>query len=88
MSKVEQKIVSKDNRKRISGVVVSDKMNKTVVVEVVSLKMHPKYKKQYKVSKRYKAHDENNVFKIGDRVVIVETKPISRDKHWEVLLDK
>jgi len=64
------------------GTVVSDKMDKTIVVEVVILKSHPKYKKRYKVSKRYKAHDEDNKFKVGDKVTIVEGRPMSKDKRW------
>jgi len=64
------------------GVVVSDKMDKTVVVKIDRLKMHSKYKKKYKVSKKYKAHDAENKFKIGDKVMIAESKPISKDKKW------
>ena len=64
------------------GVVVSDKMDKTVVVKIDTLKTHPKYKKKYKVSKKYKAHDAENKFKIGDKVEIIESKPISKDKKW------
>ena len=67
------------------GVVVSDKMEKTVVVKVDTIKHHPKYKKTYKVSKKFKAHSENNEFHIGDRVEIEETKPMSKDKHFKVL---
>lgn len=69
----------------LTGTVVSDKMIKTVVVEVARLKMHPKYRKQYKVSDRYKAHDEARQYHTGDRVVIRETRPLSRDKRWEVI---
>ncbi|MBW6440567.1 30S ribosomal protein S17 [Patescibacteria group bacterium] len=79
---MEKKIISKKTIKTKLGVVVSDKMNKTIVVEVVSLKVHPIYRKKYKVSKRYKAHDEDNIFKIGDKVTLEETKPISKDKKW------
>lgn len=68
----------------IIGTVVSDKMIKTVVVEVSRLKMHPKYKKQYKVSARYKAHDEERQYHVGDRVVIRETRPLSKEKRWVV----
>jgi small subunit ribosomal protein S17 len=67
------------------GKVVSDKMDKTVVVQIDSLKRHPKYKKSYKVSTKFKAHDENNEYKIGDKVEIEETRPISRDKHYKVV---
>ncbi|MDB4939984.1 MAG: ribosomal protein [Candidatus Doudnabacteria bacterium] len=68
-----------------TGVVVSDKMDKTVVVQIDQMKRHPKYKKSYKVSKKFKAHDENNEFHIGDKVEIEETRPISKDKHFKVL---
>jgi len=71
-----------DNRRKKIGTVVSDKMDKTVVVEIVTLKTHPIYRKKYKSSKRYKAHDEENKFKVGDKVVIVEGRPMSRDKRW------
>lgn len=67
-----------------TGTVVSNSMQKTVVVRVDSLKMHQKYRKQYKVSKRFKAHDEQNEYKVGDTVEIVETRPMSREKHWKV----
>ena len=67
------------------GVVVSDKMDKTVVILTSRKKNHPLYKKQFIVSKKYKAHDENNEYKIGDNVEIVETKPMSKDKKFKVL---
>lgn len=70
---------------RKKGVVVSDKMNKTVVVAVDSFKTHPKYRKKFKVTKRYKAHDEENKYKIGDIVEIVPVRPISKDKSYKVL---
>lgn len=73
---------SETTRKKKIGVVVSDKMDKTIVVEIVTLKTHPKYKKKYKSSKKYKAHDEENKFKVGDKVVIVESRPYSKDKRW------
>ncbi len=72
-------------KRKLSGKVVSDKMQKTVVVEVVRLKVHPKYGKKYKVTDRFKAHDESNESKIGDLVVIEETKPKSREKRWIVI---
>ena len=71
--------------KRLKGKIVSDKMDKTVVVEVTRLKKHPKYERRFKVTKRYKAHDAENVHKVGEEVVIQETKPISRDKRWKVI---
>ena len=74
----------KNNTKGKTGIVVSDKMDKTVVVKIDRLKMHPIYRKKYKVSKKYKAHDEKNEFKIGDKVRIIEVKPISKEKKWVV----
>lgn len=71
-------------KRKLEGTVVSDKMQKTVVVAVTRLKWHPKYKKQYKVTKRFKAHDEAGKYHVGDRVVIEETRPISKDKRWVV----
>jgi len=71
--------------KKLQGIVVSDKMQKTVVVEVESMKEHPKYKRRFKSHKKYKAHDENKTYKVGDKVVIEETAPISKDKKWKVI---
>ena len=70
--------------KILKGEVVSDKMTKTVVVSVTRLKKHPKYKKYFRVSKRYKAHDEQGEYKTGDKVLIQLTNPISKDKCWIV----
>ncbi|PIQ69380.1 MAG: 30S ribosomal protein S17 [Candidatus Tagabacteria bacterium CG_4_10_14_0_2_um_filter_40_13] len=70
--------------KKTKGIVVSDKMAKTVVVEVKRYIKHPLYGKYIKSSKRYKAHDEKNEYKVGDKVIIEETKPMSKDKHWKV----
>ncbi|MDA8226106.1 30S ribosomal protein S17 [Geobacter benzoatilyticus] len=72
------------NRKTQVGVVVSDKMDKTVVVRVSHLVKHPVYNKYIKRSVKYKAHDEANSCKSGDRVLIVETRPLSKDKRWRV----
>ena len=69
----------------LKGVVVSDKMDKTVIVSVSRFVKHPLYGKFYKVSKKYKAHDEENKYKVGDKVEIVETRPISKDKHFKVV---
>lgn len=69
----------------LTGEVVSDKMTKTVVVSVVRVKRHPIYKKSYKITKRYKAHDEKGEYKVGDKVIIEETRPISKDKRWKVI---
>jgi len=72
-------------KRKLHGVVVSDKMQKTVVVAVTHDKIHPKYLKQYKVTNRFKAHDENKEYKVGDKVTIEETRPISKDKRWRVI---
>jgi len=71
--------------KIFKGTVVSDKMNKTVVVKVDDFKKHPRYGRYYKSSKKYKAHDEKNEFHAGDKVFIKETKPISKDKSFVVM---
>ncbi|MFM2392367.1 MAG: hypothetical protein RLZZ546_344 [Bacteroidota bacterium] len=71
--------------KLLSGVVVSNKMQKTIVVSVTRFVKHPKYGKYYKISKKYKAHDENNKFNIGDKVSLKETKPMSKDKKFIVV---
>ena len=73
------------NRKKIDGVVVSDKMDKTVVVNANRFVKHKKYGKFYKIDKKYKAHDENNEYKVGDKVTIEETRPISKSKSIKVL---
>ncbi len=67
------------------GTVVSDKMTKTVVVEVSRLKMHPKYLKRYVVTTRYAAHDPERAYHVGDRVVIRESRPLSKTKRWVVV---
>lgn len=74
----------KENRKRLQGVVTSDKMQKTVVVAVETIKRHPLYGKTMRITKKFKAHDENNDCKVGDVVQIVESSPISRHKRWAV----
>lgn len=71
--------------RRFTGVVVSDCSDKTIVVRVDSVKKHPKYQKRYTVSRKYKVHDENNEFKVGDKVNFVECRPLSRDKRWRVI---
>lgn len=72
-------------RKQLSGRVVSDKMQKTVVVEVVTTKRHPLYKKVIRKTKKYMAHDENEECREGDWVIIEESRPISRRKRWRVI---
>lgn len=79
----EQLIVPR--RRRLHGIVVSDKMTKTVVVRVDRTKLHFKYRKRYTVSKKYKAHDEASEYHVGDRVTIEETRPMSADKRWRVV---
>jgi small subunit ribosomal protein S17 len=72
------------NKKTQVGIVVSDKMNKTVVVQVSHLVKHSEYNKYIKRSVKYKAHDESNSCKAGDRVQIVESRPLSKDKRWRI----
>jgi len=75
---------SRGSRRELFGIVRSDKMNKTVVVEVVSLKRDPVYGKYLRSRARYKAHDEKNEYRVGDKVEIREHRPLSRDKRWVV----
>ncbi|OGN12824.1 MAG: 30S ribosomal protein S17 [Candidatus Yanofskybacteria bacterium RIFCSPHIGHO2_02_FULL_43_15c] len=78
--------INNENKgRKLTGVVVSDKMKKTVVVAIDRLRRHPKYKKYYKITKRFKAHDENNIYRLGNKVIIQETKPMSKDKRWVVV---
>jgi len=69
----------------MAGTVVSVAMNKTIVVVVERRKMHPKYKKQYRVSRKYPVHDEKSVAKLGDQVEFVECRPISKTKRWRLM---
>jgi small subunit ribosomal protein S17 len=71
-------------RRKMTGVVVKDKMDKTVVIEVEKFLKHPKYHKYLKTKKRYKAHDEQNECSIGDKVLIIESRPLSKEKRWVV----
>lgn len=73
------------SKKQLTGTIVSNKMQKTVVVEVERIREYPKYKKQYRIHKRYKAHDEKSEYKIGDRVIIEECRPLSKEKRWQVI---
>jgi small subunit ribosomal protein S17 len=75
----------REQRKRLVGVVTSDKMEKTVVVEVATTKRHQRYGKVIRRIKKFKAHDESNECRIGDKVQIIESKPISRHKRWSVV---
>lgn len=72
-------------KRKLEGIVVSDKMVKTRVVAVTRIQKHPRYLKTYKITKRFKAHDEENAYKIGDQVIIEETNPISADKRWKII---
>lgn len=72
-------------KKKFSGVVISDKSDKTIIVKVERVKINSKYKKRYIVSKKYKVHDEKNSCKLGDKVSFVECRPISKDKKWRVI---
>jgi small subunit ribosomal protein S17 len=75
----------RNNRKTKTGKVVSDKMDKTIVVAIETLVRHPLYGKSMKRTIKFKAHDENNDCKIGDRVKIMETRPLSKDKNWRLV---
>jgi small subunit ribosomal protein S17 len=77
--------MERNMRKIRKGTVISDKMDKTVVVKVETLKKHPKYHKFVKRSKKYIAHDENNECRIGDVVELMETRPLSKTKRWRVV---
>ena len=85
--KKEKKQDNKKNviKKKFSGIVVSDKMDKTIVVNVDRVKVHPKYKKRYTVSKKYKVHDEKNKFSVGEKVSFIECRPLSKDKRWRAV---
>ena len=74
--------------RRLIGKVISDKMVKTRVVKVDLQKKHPKYLRYFKVSKKFKAHDEKNEYKIGDEVIIQETRPLSKEKRWKIISKK
>jgi len=76
--------MTREKRRRLLGRVVSNKMDKTVVVVVETTTRHPLYGKTMRARKRYKAHDEGNACAIGDKVRIVESRPISKDKSWVV----
>lgn len=75
----------REQRKHLTGVVTSDKMQKTIVVEVTTAKRHPLYEKVVRLKKKYKAHDENDEARIGDLVEIIESRPHSRHKRWSLV---
>lgn len=82
---VEDKEKKQTNKRRFSGKVISDKMNQTRVVEVIHFKMHPLYKKRYKVKKHYKIDDKNNESHTGDKVIFEECRPLSKEKRWKLI---
>ena len=84
MDKKDKLIISKQFRE-LKGIVVSDKMDKTIVIKVDRSRAHKIYKKRFTVSRKYKAHDENNQYKVGDYVLIRQVRPISKDKKWTVI---
>ena len=75
----------RNSRKVLRGTVVSDKMDKTIVVEIATTHSHPLYGRQVKYSTKFKAHDENNEAKVGDVVEVMETRPLSKDKHFRLV---
>ena len=81
----EQAIAVKSRKKEFVGIVKSDKMEKTIVVSIETLALHPLYKKYIKRVKKVKAHDEKNEAKIGDRVRVIECRPISKEKCWKLV---
>jgi small subunit ribosomal protein S17 len=85
MEKTEKEKSKNITRRKFNGVVVSDKMEKTVVVRVERVKINKKYGKRYMVSKKYKVHDEKKKFKLGDKVIFIECRPLSKDKRWRVI---
>ena len=80
----EQAVKTKSRKKEFIGYVKSDKMDKTIVVAIETLTLHPLYKKYVKRIKKVKAHDEGNTAKIGDRVRVIECRPLSKEKHWKL----
>jgi small subunit ribosomal protein S17 len=79
------KMEERNNRKVLRGRVVSDKMDKTIVVEIDTTKSHPLYGRQVKYSTKFKAHDEKNEAHTGDLVEVMETRPLSKDKHFRLI---
>lgn len=77
--------MERNNRKVLRGVVVSDKMDKTIVVEIDTSKSHPLYGRHVKYTTKFKAHDENNEAHVGDTIEVMETRPLSKDKHFRLV---
>lgn len=71
--------------RKLKGVIISNKMAKTAVVKVDSLKKHSKYHKYFRISKKFKAHDEKGEYRAGDWVIIQETRPLSKEKRWKIV---
>jgi small subunit ribosomal protein S17 len=85
MAEETKQVVETSHRRRIQGVVISDKMEKTIVVETESYKAHPIYKKRVQARKKYKVDDRNNEAKVGDVVIFEECRPLSHDKHFRLV---
>ncbi|EFM26147.1 MAG: 30S ribosomal protein S17 [Peptoniphilus duerdenii] len=77
--------MERNHRKTIIGTVVSDKMDKTITVAIETFVAHPIYKKRFKKTSKFKAHDENNECQVGDKVKLMETRPLSKDKRWRLV---
>ena len=85
MAENKKEIIKKEAiRRSFNGLVVSVSGNKSIMVQVDTVKVHPKYKKRYTVSRKYQVHDENNKYKEGDKVEFVECRPMSKTKRWRV----
>jgi len=84
MVNLENKPQIKKSKRKLKGVIVSDKMEKTVVVAVNRYKKHPKYKKYFKITKRFKVHNDKGEFHTGDKVLIEESRPLSKEKKWVI----
>lgn len=84
-AKLDKQIKPEIIRRRFSGLVVANNSDKTIVVKVDSVKVHPKYRKRYTVSRKYQVHDEENKYKAGDKVDFMECRPLSRTKRWRVV---
>ncbi len=82
---MNNQLIDKSKKRRLAGVVVSDKMQKTRVVSISRSKKHPKYLKYYQVTKKFKAHDEKENYHTGDKVIIEETRPLSKEKRWIII---
>lgn len=72
-------------KRKLQGTVISNKMDKTIIVVVERIKEHPKYLRRYKVQKKYKVHDEKKEAKVGDKVVFQESRPLSKEKRWGLI---